>query len=78
MQTSRGAAVRGNVVAKAHLGLVVLPPHRGRCLVEVLAVEADASEGVLAVAELGKGQEDALHATINPVIKPFLIKKGRF
>ncbi len=63
METGGCATVGGNVVAKAHLGLVVLPPHRGRRLVEVLAVEADASEGVLAVAELGKGQEDALDAT---------------
>ena len=63
MQTGGRATVRGNVVAQAHLCLVVLPPHRRRRLVKVLAVEADASEGVLAIAELGKGQEDALHAT---------------
>ncbi len=63
METGGCATIRGNVIAQAHLCLVVLPPHGGRRLVEVLAVEADASEGVLAVAELGKGQEDALHAT---------------
>ena len=78
METGRGATIRGDVVAKAHLGLVVLPPHGGRRLVEVLAVEADTSEGVLAIAQLGKGQEDALHAIMNPVAIPFLIKKGTF
>ncbi len=76
METRGGPAVGGDVVAQAHLGLVVLPPHRGRGFVEVLAVEADASEGVLATAELGKGQEDALHATMNPGIKPFFDEKG--
>jgi hypothetical protein len=63
METGGRATVRGNVVAQAHLCLVVLPPHRCCRLVKVLAVEADASQGVLAIAELCKSQKDALHAT---------------
>ena len=76
METGGRATVRGDVVAQAHLCLVVLPPHRGCRLVKVLPVEADASQGVLATAELGEGQEDALHATTNPAITAFLIKNG--
>lgn len=63
MQASGGAPIGGNVVPQPHLRLVVLPPHRRRRLVKVLAVEADPSEGVLAAGELGKGQEDSLQAT---------------
>ena len=60
MQAGGGAPIGGNVVPQPHLRLVVLPPHRRRRLVEVLAVEPDPSEGVLATGELGKGQEHSL------------------
>lgn len=62
MHASWRAAVGGNVVATPHLSLVVLPPQGRGHLVKVLAVEADASEGVLTAAQACKGQEDALHA----------------
>lgn len=62
MQASGGAAVGGDVIAAPHLSFVVLPPQGGGRLVKVLAVEADASQGVLAAAQACKGQEDALHA----------------
>lgn len=55
MQASGCATVGGNVVAQPHLCLVVLPPDRSCCLVKVLPVETDAGEGVLPIAELGKG-----------------------
>ena len=66
MQTSGGTAVGGNVVPTAHLSLVVLPPHGGSGLVKVLAVEPDAGQGVLTIAQACKGQEDALQVTDYP------------
>ena len=62
MQPSWRAAIGGDVVAAAHLSFVVLPPQGGSHLVKVLAIEADASEGILTVAQACKSQEDTLHA----------------
>lgn len=55
MQASGGTTVGGNVVAAPHLGFVVLPPQGCSHLVKVMAVETDASEGVLAIAQACKG-----------------------
>lgn len=61
VEASWGGAVGGNVVAQPHGHLVVLPPHGGSRLVEVLSVEADARQGVLPIALPCKCQEHTLH-----------------
>ena len=67
MQPSGSAAVGSNVVAKAHFSFVGLPPHRGRSLVKVLPVEADACQRVLTIAQARKGQEDTLQLQVTLV-----------